>query len=70
MILITLAYYLISHHRLESGSNLYQWMNLSGAILLGVQLFSHQSWPAFTLQVVWGLIAIGALINRRKLTRE
>jgi len=68
--MITAAYFLLSRHRIESGSKVYQLLNLGGALLLGVQLFYQQSWPAFSLQVVWGTIALFALNNQKETTRE
>ncbi len=41
-------------------------MNLFGALGVGVNVFIQQAWPALTLQVVWGIIAIFSLIKMRK----
>jgi len=61
--LIVLGYGLVSSGRVDGKSILYQLMNLFGALGLGLNLWVAASWPAFTLQVVWGLIAVLALIH-------
>lgn len=61
--LIVLAYFLISNDYVSGGSAVYQFINLAGAVLLGVSLFAKKAWPALALQVVWSVIAVWALIN-------
>jgi len=41
-------------------------MNFFGAIGIGVNVFYHQAWPAFIMEVIWALIAVSALINLLK----
>ena len=64
--LIVFAYFLISYKKVDGGSKIYQTMNLLGAIGVGVNVFYQQAWPAVALQVVWGIIAIIALIKKQK----
>ncbi len=61
--LIVIAYLLNSNNKISSNSKWYQIINLFGAIFVGVNVFTQQAWPAFTLQVIWGVIAIIALIK-------
>ncbi len=61
--LIVLAYFLISNAYVGGDSFVYQLMNLSGAVFLGISLSVKKAWPALTLQVIWSVIAILALIN-------
>lgn len=60
---IVSAYALVSTGRLNGRSVLYQVLNLAGAIMLGVDVWIAGSAPAFALQVVWGVIALVALVG-------
>lgn len=65
------AYFLlVSSNKITEDSRIYQILNLLGAIGVGFNVFHQQAWPAFGLQVVWGIISIVAItkmiIKRRK----
>lgn len=62
-VLIVLAYFLISYGYVGGESIVYQAMNLAGALSLGISLYGKKAWPALALQLVWGIIALGILIN-------
>lgn len=62
-VLIVLAYYLVSNKKVDSTGALYQWMNLLGAIGIGVNVFYRQAWPSVALEIVWGGIALVALVK-------
>jgi hypothetical protein len=62
-LLIVLAYFLVSFKKTNPGSKSYQLMNLFGAIGIGINVFYHQAWPAFAMEVIWALIAVFALVN-------
>lgn len=64
--LVVLAYFLVSYKKLEPTSRSYQLLNLFGALGIGVNVWHHQAWPSFALQIVWGAIALVALA---KMTR-
>ncbi len=66
MVLIVLAYYLVSNKKLDPAGKTYQWMNLAGCLGVGVNVFYQKAWPAVALEIVWGLIAITALIRAWK----
>ena len=59
--LILIAYYLISNEKISHRSRSYQWMNLFGAIGVGVNAYANSAWPAFGLEIAWALIAAKAL---------
>ncbi len=63
MSLFVLAYYLLSSGRIKLDGLCYQWMNLFGAIFVGASVVYKQAWPALVLEVVWGAIALGALVT-------
>ncbi len=62
--LIVLAYALVSAKKVESNSILYQALNLFGALGVGINVFYQQAWPAFALQIVWGVIAVSVLVKK------
>ena len=61
--LIVLAYFLVSNNKVKPNSKGYQFMNLFGAIFIRVSVFYKTAWPAFTLQMIWALIAIYSLLK-------
>ena len=64
-ILVLVAYALLSTNKINSGK-LYQILNLLAALFMAVGLFPKNAWFSFALQVVWGLVAIIALIKLMK----
>lgn len=64
-LLIVSAYFLVSRKIVDAQSRAYQLMNLFGAIGVGMNVFYQEAWPALALQVIWGIIAILALISIR-----
>ena len=69
MILVLLAYVLLSTNKIENGK-LYQVINLIAAILMAIGLFPSKAWFSFTLQIIWALVAVGAIIKiiKKKIT--
>ncbi|MCX6800133.1 MAG: hypothetical protein NT091_03235, partial [Candidatus Falkowbacteria bacterium] len=59
-------YFLVSTKKVSRSSKFYQVLNLVGAIAVGVNVFYQQAWPALTLQIVWGIIAIVSLVKTEK----
>jgi hypothetical protein len=66
MAMIVGAYYMVSNKKLDPVGNTYQWLNLVGSAGVGVNVFYQKAWPALTLEVVWGLIAVIAIWKNRK----
>lgn len=64
--MIVLAYFLVSYKKVDGGSKIYQTINLLGAIGVGVNVFHQQAWPVAALQVIWGIIAIVALLKKQR----
>jgi hypothetical protein len=46
-----------------SQEKLYQGLNFVGAVCLGINVYAQSAWPALTLQVVWGAVAITPLLR-------
>ncbi len=65
MFMVVLAYYLDSNKKIDSGSKIYQTLNLLGAIGVGINVFHQQAWPALILQIVWAMIAIISLLKKK-----
>lgn len=66
MILVLVAYVLLSTNKIDNGK-LYQILNLLAALFMAIGLFPKDAWFSFTLQVIWGVVAVIALI---KLARQ
>ena len=62
MILVLLAYALLSTNKIENGK-LYQSLNLIAAIFMAIGLFPSKAWFSFTLQIIWVLVALIAIIK-------
>lgn len=62
MILVLIAYALLSTNKIKQGK-VYQVLNFLAAIFMAIGLLPKNAWFSFTLQVVWGLIAIIAIIK-------
>ncbi len=65
MVLVLVAYFLLSLEKISNGI-LYQALNLLAAIFMAIGLYPKSAWFSFKLQVVWGLVAIIAIIKITK----
>lgn len=66
--LVLVAYFLVSTKKLEPTSKTYQFLNLFGAIGVGVNSLIHRALPSVGINLAWMLIAIYALIRSKKLS--
>ncbi|MBR3164007.1 hypothetical protein IKF15_01760 [Candidatus Saccharibacteria bacterium] len=69
MILVLVAYILLSLNKIKNGYT-YQILNFLAALLMAIGLFPKNAWFSFTLQVVWGLIAIIAIIKLKTKSKK
>ena len=60
--MVVAAYLLLSLNKIKPGIG-YQLLNLVAAILMAIGLYPKNAWFSFSLQVVWGIIAIVAIID-------
>ncbi len=61
---VVFAYFILIYREdITEDSKSYQLLNLFGAIFIGVSVFYKTAWPAFTLQIIWALIAIYSLLK-------
>ena len=65
MVLVLVAYALLSTGKIKNGM-LYQVLNLLAGVFMAVGLFPKNAWFSFTLQIVWSLVAIVAIIRMTK----
>lgn len=65
MVLVLAAYILLSTNKIDNGK-LYQYLNLFAALFMAIGLLPKNAWFSFTLQVVWGIVAIISLIKIEK----
>ena len=69
MILIILAYYLLSTERLKSNQKTYHLLNGLGGVFTVISAFYIGFWPSVVLNVFWTLVAVFAItkiIQKRK----
>lgn len=64
-VLVLLAYWLNSAKHIEATGVAYQLMNLLGAALLGINVFHQNAWPSFTVNAIWGVIALYSLFKKK-----
>ena len=72
MVLVLIAYLLLSTNKINNGK-LYQMLNLFASLFMAIGLLPKNAWFSFALQVIWGIIAIIALIkmyNNRKINTK
>ncbi len=65
MILVLIAYTLLSTGKIKNGM-LYQVLNLFAGLFMAIGLFPKNAWFSFTLQIVWSVVAIVAIIKMKK----
>jgi len=67
MVLVLLAYFLITMKKTDRESKLYHSMNLIGAFFLGINSFINGAYPPGALDIAWMFVAIYGLIKGAKL---
>ena len=65
-VLIVGAYFLNITGRLKSSSAIYIIGNLLGGIFFTVNTLVHHAYPSMIVNIIWVLIAIGALLRKDK----
>ena len=62
MALVLIAYGLLSTNKIDNGKT-YQILNLLAALFMAIGIYPKNAWFTFTLEIIWGTIAIVALIK-------
>lgn len=65
-VLIVGAYFLNITRKLKSSSAIYIISNLLGGIFFTVNTLVHHAYPSMIVNIIWVLIAIGALLKKDK----
>ena len=60
---VVIAYALISIHKVDSSSRVYQWLNLTGSVGLAVNTAYFRAYPSTLVNIVWLIIAASALVR-------
>ncbi len=68
MVLVLVAYLLISLNKVTSKNSSYHFLNLFGVLGIGINVFIQKAWPVFALECIWAIIAVVSLfiIHSRK----
>ena len=69
MVLVLVAYGLLSTNKIPNGK-IYQILNIIAAIFMAIGLLPKNAWFSFTLQIVWALIGIIAIVKLIKNEKE
>ena len=62
MVLVLIAYLLLSTNKINNGKT-YQILNFLASAFMAIGLLPKNAWFSFALQVIWGIIAIVALVK-------
>ena len=68
-ILLVIDYILLSTNKIENGK-IYQIINLIASLCMAIGVFPKNAWFSFALQVIWGIIAIMALVKMKNEKEE
>jgi hypothetical protein len=66
VVVLLIAYGLISTKKLEGDSFVYQFLNLAGSALLIINSFYYGAYPSVSVNVVWIGIAIFTLTRKKR----
>ena len=62
-ICVLAAYGMLSTHKVNAHSKLYQALNIIGSLCLIINTFFYSAYPSAFVNIVWLIIAIFALFN-------
>lgn len=64
VVVLLVAYGLVSARRIEGDAVLYQALNIVGAVLLIANSFYYRAYPSVGVNVIWVGIGVYALLRR------
>jgi len=70
MILILVAYFLLTSKKLKENSKKYHLLNLVGGLLIVINALSHNAYPPATLNIIWSIIAVYGILKGLKMFRK
>lgn len=65
MILVLIAYILLSTNKIKNGI-LYQTLNLLAGIFMAIGLYPKNAWFSFTLQIIWAIVALVSIVKLKR----
>lgn len=68
--LLLVAYFLLIHKNLTSRSKMYQWMNIIGSLLLGINTLILKAYPSFLTNIIWFFIGLYGIFHIAKHSRN
>lgn len=68
--IVVAAYALVSYGRVDGRNPAYQAFNILGALLLTVNSVWHRALPSAATNIIWTVIAVGALAAARPASRR
>ena len=63
---LLIAYALISFKRLEGDSTTFQFLNISGSVLLAGNTIFYGSYPSTFVNLIWAGIAVFSIATRKR----
>lgn len=70
MIVVLTTYYFVTIGRWGPRTRIDEAMNIVGSFLIGANVYHYGAWPAFTLNVAWGTIALWNLSRKWHRTKR
>lgn len=64
MVLIVVTYYFVTTGKWGPHTKIDEILNIVGSLLVGASVYHTGAWAAFTLQVVWILVALLSLSGK------
>ncbi|MCU0323848.1 MAG: hypothetical protein MUF45_01140 [Spirosomaceae bacterium] len=64
-VLIVGAYFFNIQGKLSSEDNRYIWANITGGVGFIINTIYHHAYPSAVVNVVWVIIAVGAIIRKK-----
>ncbi|PYL05635.1 MAG: hypothetical protein DME33_15950 [Verrucomicrobia bacterium] len=65
-IALLVAYAMVSSRKLEGNSNVFQFLNISGSLLLAANTIFYGSYPSTFVNLIWAGIAIFSIAARKR----
>jgi len=65
-ILLIIAYYQNSKNKINAQSTVYQFLNVSGSLLLIINTLYYGAYPSSVVNIIWVFIGIHYLIKTKK----
>ena len=60
------AYAMVSHKKLEGDSATYQFLNITGSLLLAANTIFYGSYPSTFVNLIWAGIAVFSIVMRNR----